>query len=266
LGYVILSDQRERRISIFVVEFNANKEIPRRFAPRNDISEQMSTEPSLLISNLYDGDWPMPLNNILNALELEAGRQLKDIQHATQAEIERIRAQAEAESEIVRQKRLAAIKAPLQAEQARILNKAKLEALQIVLGTREDLITEVLEATARRLAALSNLETYTQLLQMLLQEAVETLEVTGQLHLRVQDQDVALMKHIVQEMKLQAIVDGDLPTEGTWGVDLGGVVVTTADRRVSLINTLEARLRQVTSLYRSKIAELIFNGTVISEL
>ncbi len=46
--YVILSDQRERRISYFALNLSSLPEIPRRCAPRNDIFGQMSTEPTLI--------------------------------------------------------------------------------------------------------------------------------------------------------------------------------------------------------------------------
>jgi V/A-type H+-transporting ATPase subunit E len=201
----------------------------------------------------------MSLDSILQSLEVEVERQIAEIEQTTQAEIERIRAWAQAEAEAVRQKRLVAIQVPLQAEQARILNQAKLKALQIVLGTRENLMTAVLEATAQRLAALSNLEVYTQLMQKLFQEAVDTLGVSDQLRLHVQRQDMELMGQIVQEMGLNTSVEGDLKNEGTWNAELGGVVATSLDGRISVVNTLEMRLNRVAKLYRSQIAGLVFD-------
>jgi hypothetical protein len=45
LSYVILSGQRERRISTFGVNSAPNQEILRRSAPQNDMFLEMSTEP-----------------------------------------------------------------------------------------------------------------------------------------------------------------------------------------------------------------------------
>ena len=84
----------------------------------------------------------MPLANILQALEAEAERRVAEIEQAAQAEITQIHAQAQANAVAVWQEQCAAITAPLRAEQARILNQAKLEALQIVQGTRENLMRE----------------------------------------------------------------------------------------------------------------------------
>ena len=199
----------------------------------------------------------MPLENILHALEAEAERLVTEIGQATQAEVERIRAEAQAEAPVVRQKHITAIEAPLRAEQARILNRAKLEVLQIVMGTREDLITAVLEAAARRLEALPSTEAYADLLRQLMQEAVDAFGANS-LCLRVQSSDVALMKRIVREMGLSATVTGGLENEESPVGNLGGVIATSSDGRISLVNTSAARLKRVASLYRAQIAEMMF--------
>jgi vacuolar-type H+-ATPase subunit E/Vma4 len=67
------------------------------------------------------------------------------------------------------------------------------------------------------------------------------------------------MKAIVQELGLSVVVEGDLENNGLWGADLGGVVATTPDERIRLVNTLEVRLQRVASLYRAQIAEMFFN-------
>jgi vacuolar-type H+-ATPase subunit E/Vma4 len=199
----------------------------------------------------------MPLEDILQALEAEAERQVTAIEQAAQAEVERRRAGAQAEAVTVRQQRLAAVQAPLQAEQARIVNQAKLEALRLVMGTRETLIASALEAAARRLAALSTTAEYTVWLQRLTQEAVARLGRNGQLWLRVRSHDVELLRRLVQELGLSATVEGGLESEDSlWGC-LGGVVATTLDGRISLSNTLAGRLRRVASLYRSRIAAMV---------
>ena len=157
----------------------------------------------------------------------------------------------------MRQKHITAIEAPLRAEQARILNRAKLEALQIVMGTREDLITKVLEATNRRLEALASTELYADFLQQLMQEAVAVLGM-NEVCLRVRSSDVELMNRIVQKMGLSATVMGGLEGEEGMEGDVGGVVATTPDGRISLVNTPTARLKRVASLYRSQIANMMF--------
>lgn len=200
----------------------------------------------------------MPLEKILQALESEAERQIAEIGQAADAEIARIRGQAQAEAAAAQQKHMPAIQAPLRAEQARILNRAKLEALKVVMGAREALIASALDAAACQLETLADSEAYARLLRQLTREAVETLAVDGQVCLRVRSRDMALMKAIAQEMGLSAEVEGGLERDTSSRGCLGGVMVTTPDGRITLVNTLDARLQRVASLYRSQIAEGLF--------
>jgi vacuolar-type H+-ATPase subunit E/Vma4 len=201
----------------------------------------------------------MPLENILQALEAEADGQLAEIEQRAGDEIERIRARARAEAAQVHQKHLAGTQAPLQGERARILNQAKLEALRVVMGARETLIASALEAAARRLEAGRATPAYATWLRRLAQEAVDTLGPDSQLRLRVQDRDLELMRRIVHDVGLPATVEGGLESEDSpWGC-LGGLVATTPDARISLVNTLDVRLGRVAGLYRSQIAGLVFS-------
>jgi vacuolar-type H+-ATPase subunit E/Vma4 len=199
----------------------------------------------------------MPLENILQVLETETERLVTEIDQAIQAEIGHILAEARAEAAVVRQKHLAAIKAPLRAEQARILNQAKLEALQIFLGTREELIRAGLEATTYLLEKRAAAEQYPDMLQQLTAEAIAVLGVK-EVSLRVRRSDVALMDNIVQKLGLSATVTGGLEDDEAAAGNGGGVVATTLDGRISLINTPTARLSRAASLYRLQIAKMMF--------
>lgn len=199
----------------------------------------------------------MPLENILQALEAESARQVADIAQTAQAEVARIRAEAQAQATAVQQQHMLAQQAPQQAEKTRIVNQAKLEALRVVMGTRETLMASALEMAAQHLGTLSASPTYAALLQRLTQEAIDRLGTPGQLRLRVRSCDVELMCGLVEEMSLAATVEGNLEHEASpWGC-LGGVVVATPDERISLANTLAARLQRAASLYRSDIAALV---------
>ncbi len=200
----------------------------------------------------------MPLDSILQALEAEAERQVAGIEQAARSESEHICAKAQAEAVNIRQKHVAAIQVPLQSERARILNRAKLEALRVVMGTREAVMASALDAAAGCLAELLTTDAYAGWLKKLTREVVDTLDVGSQLSLCVRSRDLDLMSSIVEEMQLLATVEGGLESETSpWGC-LGGLVATTCDGRISLVNTLDVRLGRVASLYRSQIAEMVF--------
>jgi V/A-type H+-transporting ATPase subunit E len=204
----------------------------------------------------------MSLNRILEALEAEAGQQVAEIERSTQAEIDRIRAQAQAEAEAVQQKHMAANQASLQVERTRRLNRARQAASQIILNARESLMASTLACAAEHLAAFSAAEAYPGLLHQLTREVIGPLGPNRQLCLHVREGDVALMQPIVRGLGLTARVMGDLDGVSDSGREsdcLGGLVVTTADERIRLTNTLQARLDRVAKLQRAQIAEIIFD-------
>jgi vacuolar-type H+-ATPase subunit E/Vma4 len=68
------------------------------------------------------------------------------------------------------------------------------------------------------------------------------------------------MNRIAQGLGLSATVIGDLTGDSSEpNPCLGGLAVSTADNRISLTNTLEARLQRVAQLYRAQIAEIVFD-------
>lgn len=209
----------------------------------------------------------MALENILQALETEAEHQVKEINHATRVRIENIRSKALAEAETVRQHHQAAVKIPLQAEQARILNRARLEALRLVMNSREEGLKAALVAAASRLADLPGTSVYPELLKKLVREAVDALGPDVSLCFHVHSRDVELMQRIIQELGLQVALTGSLEQEGEpafavpgapYGPIGGLVACTNPDERISLNNTLAARLQRAVTFHRSEIAEILF--------
>ncbi len=202
----------------------------------------------------------MSLEKILQAMRTEAENELLAIDRAAEAEIECLKAEAEVRAGKARSEHLPAIQARLTADRARIINRAKLEALHSVLGTREALISEAIEAAALQLASLDGNEAYTAFLERLACEAVNVLGPNG-LQLRVQRADVPAMQEICSRLGLSVPVHEDLAHAPGQPESLGGVIATTDDGRISLVNTLGERLQRVASLYRSELAEMLFGPT-----
>jgi vacuolar-type H+-ATPase subunit E/Vma4 len=66
------------------------------------------------------------------------------------------------------------------------------------------------------------------------------------------------MNRIVQKLGLPATVTGGLEDDEAIAANGGGVVATTPDGRISLVNTPTARLARAASLYRLQIAKMMF--------
>lgn len=206
----------------------------------------------------------MALEQILKALEDHTDRENGELERSATEEIAAIQTAARLEAKRVHQEQIDVIQKPLQLEQSRILNRAKLEALQIVLQTREQIMEVVIELSAKRLAKLSESTSYPSLLCHLTQEAIDALESTDEYHIRVRACDEELMNSIVQNLDIQATVTDDLREQDSqldsqYG-SLGGLVMSTRDGRIQVRNTLDLRLQRVAVLYRSRIAESIFSN------
>lgn len=203
----------------------------------------------------------MPLEAILQAIDAEAERQVADITRLAQDQVAQINADGQVQAQAIRQRHLAAIQAPLKAEQARIINQAKLQALQIVLGTREELISDLLETTADQLTNFSQQAEYAAFLKELVQETTAWLGADQPLRWRVKEPDVGLMQAALQSLGLTAIVDAGLDGENTvWNGGMGGLIALTADERIGVVNTLEMRLQRAANLYRGQIAAWLFES------
>lgn len=193
----------------------------------------------------------MSLENILEAVEEEGRRQVAGIEESARFEIERIQTQAQQEADAVRRRQLEAIQGPLQAERARLLNQARLEAVRIVMGSRQALIASALAAAGRRLEALPDTESYPPVLRRLALESAAALGGESGLRLRVVNRDLDLMNRIAREEGLAAVIEGGLQAAG-------GLVATSPDGRIRVVNTLEERLRQAARLHPRRIAEILF--------
>jgi V/A-type H+-transporting ATPase subunit E len=195
----------------------------------------------------------MALTHILEALEAEARGQIKEIEEGAEAEVRDIRKETQDRAAAVRRERKRAVEEDLQIEQARILNRAKLEAQQEIMRARETLMADVLEGVRLRLQGISTHAHYHRWMELLTLEAIDSLNSLKEkegLQVSVQDQAVDLMKGIIENVGVSAAVKG--------GVDCsGGVVVSSMDGNIRVDNTLDTRLLQATSLYRTQIARIV---------
>ncbi len=203
----------------------------------------------------------MPLETILQAIDAEAEQQVAAIAAAARDDITRVEAEAAAQAEAIKQQHVDAAQARLKAEQARILNRAHRQALQMVLGTREAAISAALEETARQLGQFAGDSAYAGLLRHLAEEAAAALGAEQPLHITVKAADIPLMQQVVAALGLTATIEADLELGDTiWNSGLGGLIAATADRRISVVNTLETRLQQAAQLYRGQLAEWLFSS------
>jgi V/A-type H+-transporting ATPase subunit E len=195
----------------------------------------------------------MSLLAILDAIRASGQAQVREIEEGARRQIQEMRANARLEGERIAEEASSAAIAPAIRERARILHRARLEALQITGNKREGLVDAALDRTRGHLEGLRTDAAYPEVLQRLTQETLDelgrSLEELGGAQLDVDPRDRQLMEGILSGMKLNLEVNYSL---NCWG----GLIAKSEDGRVVIINTLEARLDRATPYLRRYLAAL----------
>lgn len=199
----------------------------------------------------------MGLEAILDAVYAAGWEEVAAIEARARARAQEIAGAAEVDAARMHDETCAAAAVQAAAERSRILQQARLEAMQIVGDAREALVDEALAQTREQLSKLRENASYRAVLGRLVGEVLEELgsegaastktELVG--HLR----DRQLLGDILLERGMGSSVACEL--EG-WG----GVAARSDDGRVTAINTLEARLERATPHLRRHLAALFENG------
>jgi vacuolar-type H+-ATPase subunit E/Vma4 len=192
----------------------------------------------------------MGLQSILEKIRAVGDAQVKEIERNAQSESNGILAQARMEAEQAEEDACADTSLPAIAERARILHKARLDALHIIGSIREELVNTAIERTRAHLASLRSDSTYRMVLQTLTVEALAQLALSerdGKPQLLADPRDKTLMEKILKELNRSIPIRYEL---NCWG----GVTVQSEDGRVVVINTLESRLKQAAPFLRRHLA------------
>ena len=192
----------------------------------------------------------MSLQNILDQICASGDAQIQEIERHAQIRVNEILAQARMEAEQIEEDSCADVSAPSNAERARIIHRAKLEALRIVGDARENLVNSAIEQTRTILSSLRSDPSYPIILQTLVEEALAQIRLSeqdGHPCLLADPRDQSLMNQILKTRQPQISIRYEL---NCWG----GVTAQSADERVVVINTLEARLEQAIPFLRHHLA------------
>jgi V/A-type H+-transporting ATPase subunit E len=193
----------------------------------------------------------MGLEVILEKIRASGDVQIQEIERNTQSQVNEILAQARMEAQQIEEDTSEFTSAPAAAERARILHRARLEALRVVGDVRENLVDTAINRAQERLTSVRDGSSYPAVLRMLIQEALTELapEGTATAELLADSRDETLVKKIIEELKLHLRVSYE---PHCWG----GLTAKSADGRVVVINTFESRLERATTFLRRHLASL----------
>lgn len=193
----------------------------------------------------------MALEHILAALEEAFETEIAELQAKTAAEVAQIIADSEAKARAVHLDQIEAVQPRIHAERSQRINKARLDAQRTSLEARRELITAVLDTAQSQLAQIRRRPGFDRLLAALVLEVLD--ELGGSTRLEIDRRDIQLMAQCLDGLDgLDAPVAVDATLQ-SWG----GVIGHSADGRITIDNTLEARFSQVQELCWGDIAGLL---------
>ncbi|MGW8250055.1 MAG: V-type ATP synthase subunit E, partial [Anaerolineales bacterium] len=146
---------------------------------------------------------------------------------------------------------------PASHERARLIHRARLEAMQTVGEARKELVDAALEQVRGRLVNLRTDACYPDVLRQLLLEALAELDEAeqdgknarsgSQICLEASPDDQVLLESVLRSLELDLPVSYSL---NCWG----GVVAKGENGKIVVINTLEARLERAVPYLRIYLA------------
>ena len=195
----------------------------------------------------------MSLYAILEAIRASGDSQVRKIETQAYVQCNEVLANARPEAEQVKTDAHTRVVAPAFKERARIIQRARLEALQILGDAREEFVDSALTQIHTQLAGTRTEKSYPQILQRLIEEALAELKgsltAPGMIQLEADPRDRAVLDSVLHDMGMELSVRYVL-------VCWGGLYAKSEDGRVVVINTLEDRLERATPYLRRYLSVL----------
>jgi vacuolar-type H+-ATPase subunit E/Vma4 len=193
----------------------------------------------------------MSLQIILEKIRSIGEAQVQEIEKNAQAQANKILAEARLEANRLEEETCDQVSAPAIAERARILHRARLEAMSRIGNAREELVDTALARLEERLVSIRSDPLYPVILRFLVEEAIEALKISGARQIKVlaDRRDKTLLNDILTEQAGKITINYVLHC---WG----GIIAKSEDECITVFNTLEARLEQARPFLRRYLAAI----------
>lgn len=192
----------------------------------------------------------MALEDILRALEDKAEASIDDIKSEAQRRANEIKAEVETEAAKMRRARLKKIEDTVRSEATAIVYSAQLKAKKELIKAQEDTVEEAFRQAEKRVGSLGQEQDYPRILEALLDECLDYIE--GDVLLQARDDDRAVLEKIMAGKQV-AYRFSDTPLEAS-----GGLVASSVDGEIMVLNTFESRLDRAKDKLRLDISSVLF--------
>jgi len=192
----------------------------------------------------------MAIDDLIKAVEVSGQERISEIMERSNTEAAEIIKEAHAKDEPIRDRLLEDSKQLVEIQRNKLLSAAREESRMEVARTKSEIFQKVFDESPLQLASVREHLQYRENLKVLLGEALKDLG-DSDVVLHIDRRDEALLKDIMNELKITADIVTDLTTAG-------GLNAYTRDERFVIFNTLESRLKKAREIYRPEIFSILF--------
>lgn len=194
----------------------------------------------------------MAVTNLLRALEKEGQKEREEILSQAKKAAAEIIEEAETAVDQIKKEHLDKMTLLLHEKKAKALNQAYLDNKEKVKLVKSKLINQAFEKARKKLATLRRDKSYPKVLRNLSIEAFKMIPKRMKTYVRGDKRDATLLKKILEKARVKKyILKPNLNCSG-------GLQVLAQAGRISVLNTLEARLKKAQQTLESQVAVILF--------
>lgn len=194
----------------------------------------------------------MPYEELISSMEEDCNRRYLEAMEQARGKVAEEKRKVEDQAEEIRNRWLSMATRKAFAERHRQLYRAREEAKAELAQTREILFDQTFLAAAQDLTRVRGMVEYHTILRHMIEEALADLgEKEARIHIDPRDMD--LCTTLLHELGLTCPIISDLTSDG-------GIIVSSADERIEVKNTVESRLLEIRDRQRMQIYHQLFGG------
>lgn len=194
----------------------------------------------------------MALEAILRALDVKAKADIEAIEAKARERVAEIKSEVERETARTRRQTLKKAEDRIRSEANAIVYSASINARSELIKAQEEAVDEAFRVAEQHLHSVGEGEDYPRILEVLLDECLEYF--SGEVLLEVRAEDRERVEGVMAQRQVPYRIS-DTPLDAA-----GGLIASSADGEIVVLNTLESRLEKARDKLKLVIANALFES------
>jgi vacuolar-type H+-ATPase subunit E/Vma4 len=193
----------------------------------------------------------MPYEDLIQSIETSAHERMKEIADRARQEAEGILQEVRSREESIKRKHADAAKKIIDIKKIRALSQVKEENKMKINRIKDELFQQAVQEAHKKLDSLKKSPAYDAIFRTLLLEAIAEIGTDNPI-IHVSPEDEALCREVLKESgKINTEIVTDLAGSA-------GVIISSPDGSISVLNTFESRLMRARESLRPEIFSRLF--------